>query len=139
MLDASVLVELVIDGRHRAGADAVLSRYAARPGLTVVTAAHGLIEAISALRRLAHRAQLSPEDGAAAVTWLRELDLVLDPTAPRVRRIWELRATMSAYDAAYAAGAEALGVPLVSADEPLRRACVTAGIAVVDVDELRCG
>lgn len=139
MLDASVLVELVIDGRHRAGADAILSRYAARPGLTVVTAAHGLIEAISALRRLDHRRQLSSEDATAAVTWLREFDLVLDPTAPRVRRIWELRATVSAYDAAYAAGAEALGVPLVTADEPLRRACAAAGIAAVAVGDLRYG
>lgn len=138
MLDASVLVELVIDGRHRAGADAILSRYATRPSLTVVTAAHGLIEAVSALRRLAHRDQLSPEDAARAVTWLREVDLALDPTAPRMRRIWELRETMSAYHAAYAAGAEALGVPLVTADEPLRRACASAGIAAVDVDELRC-
>lgn len=139
MLDASVLVELVIDGRHRAGADALLSRYADRPPLNVVTAAHGLIEAVSAIRGLTHHEQLSPEDATTAVTWLREFDLVLDPTAPRLRRVWELRATMSTYDAAYAAGAEALGVPLVSADEPLRRACAAAGIAAVDVDDLRFG
>lgn len=136
MLDASVLVELVVEGRHRAGADVILGRYAARPAVTVATAAHGLIEAISVFRRLEHRGQISSEDAATAVTWLREFDLVLDPTSPRVRRIWELRAAMSACAAAYAAGAEALGVPLVTADEPLRRACTAAGIAAVDIDDL---
>ncbi len=136
VVDASVLVELVIDGQHRRGADAVLTRYAASPPLTLISAAHGLIEALSAIRRLTLRGELSVEDGASAVEWLRTLDLVLDATAPRARRIWELRDRMSAYDAAYAAGAEAFGIPLVTCDQPLQRACTDAGIPAIDLDEM---
>jgi predicted nucleic acid-binding protein len=131
-----VLVELVVEGRHRAGADALLSRYAASPRLTLVSAAHGLVEAISALRRLVTLRDLTPDDGRAAVTWLGELDLVLDATAPRARRIWSLRERMSAYDAAYAATADALEAPLVSVDRRLLRACRDAGIAAMSLDAL---
>jgi predicted nucleic acid-binding protein len=139
VVDASVLVELVIAGRHRRGADVLLSRYATLPSLTLVSAAHGLIEALSAVRRLVLRADLTADDGVAAVEWLVRLDLVLDATAPRARRIWSLRDRMSAYDAAYAAVAEALSAPLVTVDTRLLRACHDAGIAAVDLDELTAG
>jgi predicted nucleic acid-binding protein len=135
-VDASVLVELVVAGRHRRGADVLLSRYATSPSLTLVSAAHGLIEALSAVRRLVRRADLSPEDGSTAVEWLRELDLVLDAPAPRARRIWALRDRMSAYDAGYAAAAEALAVPLVTVDARLLHACGDAGIAAIALDDL---
>jgi predicted nucleic acid-binding protein len=134
--DASVLVELVVAGRHRRGAEALLSRYAASSALTLISAAHGLIEAISALRRLVLRGDLQPEDGLAAVAWLAELDLVLDATAPRARRIWALRDRMSSYDAAYAATAEAFGVPLLTVDRRLLRACRVEGITAMSLDEL---
>jgi predicted nucleic acid-binding protein len=134
--DASVLVELVVAGRHRDGADALLSRYAESPKLTLISAAHGLIEAISAVRRLVLRDDLSPDDCLAAVAWLGELDLVLDATAPRARRIWSLRARMSAYDAAYATAAEAFDVPLMTVDRRLLRACQDAGIAAMSLDDL---
>lgn len=136
VVDASVLVELVVDGRHRSGADDLLDRYASADGLTLVTAAHGLVEALSALRRLTYRAALTSADGEAAALWLRELDLLLDATAPRVARIWSLRDQMSAYDAAYAAVAEALRCPLVTVDERLHRACRVAGVDAVSLDEV---
>lgn len=134
--DASVLVELVVAGRHRHGADALLARYATAPGVTLVSAAHGLLEAISAVRRLVLRDDLTAADGKVAVEWLSELDLVLDATAPRVRRIWSLRDQMSAYDAAYAAVAEAFDAPLLTVDQRLLRACRDAGIAAIDLDQL---
>ena len=136
MVDASVLVELVIAGRHSRGADVLLSRYATLPSLTLVSAAHGLIEALSAVRRLVLRTDLTPEDGLAAVEWLVRLELILDATAPRARRIWSLRDRMSAYDAAYAAAAEALAAPLVTVDTRLLRACRDAGIPAIDLDDL---
>jgi predicted nucleic acid-binding protein len=134
--DASVLVELVIAGRHRRGADVLLSRYAASPALTLVSAAHGLIEAMSAVRRLTLRDVLTPEHGLTAVEWLGELDLVLDATAPRLRRIWSLRERMSAYDAAYAAAAEAFDAPLITVDTRLLRACHDAAISAMHLDGL---
>lgn len=136
VVDGSVLVELVVAGRHRRGADALLDRYAATPRLTLVSAAHGLVEAVSAVRRLALRGLLPAEDGLAAVEWLGRLDLVLDATAPRIRRIWSLRETMSAYDAAYAAAAEAFDAPLLTVDGGLLGACRDAAVSATHLDEL---
>ena len=136
VVDASVLVELVIAGRHRRGADALLDRYAGTPRLTLVSAAHGLVEAVSAVRRLTLRGLLPVEDGLAAVEWLGRLDIVLDATAPRLRRIWSLRETMSAYDAAYAAAAEAFDAPLLTVDGALLRACHSAALGATHLDEL---
>lgn len=136
VLDASALVELVVAGEHHAGADALLDRYESERGLVLVSAAHGLIEATSAVRRLTQRGELDDDEGARAIGWLGELDLVLDATAPRLRRVWALRERMSAYDAAYAAAAEALGTPLVSTDRRLLRACRDAGIGATHLAEL---
>ncbi|MFP5380362.1 MAG: type II toxin-antitoxin system VapC family toxin [Vicinamibacteria bacterium] len=133
--DASVLVELVIAGRHVDGADALLERYAATT-VTLVSAAHGPIEATSAIRRLVLRDELGDDDGSRALSRLAGLEIALDPPGPRLRDVWSLRARMSAYDAAYAAAARALGAPLVTADTRLLRACADAGIAARHLDEL---
>lgn len=66
LLDASVLVELVVEGEHEDAARRLLRRLATERDLTVVTAAHGLVEAVSVLRRLVRREVLSAADGAAA-------------------------------------------------------------------------
>lgn len=135
-----MLVELVIDGRHRAGAEVLLERYAdPQTRLTFVSAAHGLIETTSALRRLVRQRVVAGADGAAALRWLGELDIVLDATAPRMPRIWALRDRMSAYDAAYAAAAESIDIPLLTADSRLLRACQHEGIPVEHIDELASG
>lgn len=88
------------------------------------------------MRRLYLRGILTPEQGQMAVEWLGELDLVLDATAPRLRRIWSLRDRMSAYDAAYAAAAEALDAPLVTVDARLLRGCRDAAISAMHLDQL---
>jgi predicted nucleic acid-binding protein len=135
VVDASALVELVIEGEHRAGADAVLDRY--RSGVVLVSAAHGPIESTSALRRMTHLGALSPEDGRQAVDWLVDLAIVLDAPAPRMRRVWALRDRMSAYDAAYAAAAEALDTPLITTDGRLLEACRAAGIRAAHLSEVQ--
>ncbi|MGH9091385.1 MAG: hypothetical protein ACRDZR_08425, partial [Acidimicrobiales bacterium] len=71
-----------------------------------------------------------------AIAWLARLDIVLDPPGPRLGRIWSLRETMSSYDAAYAAMAEAVGRPLVTVDDHLLRACRRAAIASMHLDEI---
>lgn len=106
------------------------------PPLTLVSAAHGLIEAVSALRRLALRGELTAAEGADAVAWLGSLDLLLDPTSLRASRIWALRDRMSAYDAAYAAAAEAFGAALVTVDRRLMEACRAVPIPAVALDDL---
>lgn len=44
------------------------------------------------------------------------------PHEPFIRRIWELRENVSAYDAAYVALAETLEAPLVTTDRRLAQA-----------------
>ena len=51
-----------------------------------------------------------------------ELDLEPFPFEPFAARIWELRHTLTSYDAWYVAVAEALSVPLATLDVPLSTA-----------------
>jgi predicted nucleic acid-binding protein len=80
---------------------------------------------------------ITREQGLAASECLAQLDLVLDPTGPRVRRVWSLCDRMSAHDAAYAAAAEAFDAPLVTVDDRLLRACHDAGIPAVHLDRVK--
>lgn len=75
-------------------------------------------------------------DGLTAVEWLGGFDLVLDATAPRLRRIWSLRERMSAYDAAYAAVADAVEAPLLTVEDRLLRACRDASTPATHLDDL---
>ncbi len=106
------------------------------PRVVLASAAHALIEAVSALRRLVRLDLLDAASGSEAIAWLARLDIVLDPPGPRLGRIWSLRETMSSYDAAYAAMAEAVGRPLVTVDDHLLRACRRAAIASMHLDEI---
>ncbi|MFT4035416.1 MAG: type II toxin-antitoxin system VapC family toxin [Patulibacter sp.] len=134
LVDASVLVELVVAGRHAASADRLLAHLEERPETDIITAAHGLIEALSALRRFNLAGTLGDADAEVACQMLRRLDLRLDATGPRMPSAWALRHSMTAYDAAYAAAAIGLRTPLISTDQPLLRACETAGISAVHLD-----
>jgi predicted nucleic acid-binding protein len=59
--------------------------------------------------------------GAAAVRASR-LRARHYPFEPFLARVWDLRDDVTVYDAWYVALAEALGAPLVTADDRLRRA-----------------
>jgi predicted nucleic acid-binding protein len=79
-------------------------------------------EVVGALRAQVLRGEVSTADASRALdTWGR---LGLERVGARglLGRIWELRDNLSAYDATYVAVAEALGVPLVTADGRLARA-----------------
>lgn len=80
------------------------------------------LEVISALRRLSSSDQLSADRAGQAVDDLGELRLDRVPHRPLLPRCWELRHNLTAYDAAYAALAEILHVPLLTADRGLASA-----------------
>lgn len=80
------------------------------------------LEVAQVLRRYVARAELPEPRGREALELLRAFPLTRYPHEPLLGRIWELRASLTAYDAAYVALAEALGVTLLTRDQRLARA-----------------
>ena len=80
------------------------------------------VEVLHAIRGLTIGARIPARLGLRAVEALSDLRLTRYSHAPFVRRIWDLRANLTAYDAAYVALAEALDAPLVTTDGKLARA-----------------
>lgn len=79
-------------------------------------------EVLHALRSQVRRGEIEGADAARAVgTWAR-LGMERVGVAGLLGRIWELRHDLSAYDATYVAVAEALDVPLLTADGRIARA-----------------
>lgn len=115
--DASVIVEATVGrGSTRLSARAALRGPLAAPELLD-------LEVASALRRAVHQRRLEISEADAAVRGLSSLTgLRRYAHAPLLERIWVLRDTISTYDASYVALAEALGIPLVTADRRLARA-----------------
>ncbi|MGH9444807.1 MAG: type II toxin-antitoxin system VapC family toxin [Terriglobia bacterium] len=80
------------------------------------------LEVAQVLRRYCAIGDLTAERGVEALEDLADFPLVRYPHGPFLKRIWELRGHVTAYDAAYLALAEALGAPLVTCDRALVRA-----------------
>jgi predicted nucleic acid-binding protein len=77
------------------------------------------IEVISAWRRLRAAGDLDDRRAALAITDLRALRLDRIPHGPLIDRCWELRHTLTVYDAAYVALAEVMDAVLLTADGKL--------------------
>lgn len=80
------------------------------------------IEVVSALRRLVARRELSAPTAEDALERLVDLNIVRYAHLPLVVRMWELRSTVSAADAAFVALAEWLDADLLTTDLRLARA-----------------
>jgi predicted nucleic acid-binding protein len=117
VVDSSVLVAALADsGPNGVWAEEILSRGSLHaPELARV-------EATNILRRLELAKQLTTAEANAAHEDLMQLDLELFSFEPFAERIWELRHTVTSYDAWYVAVAEALRLPLATLDGRLSRA-----------------
>ena len=80
------------------------------------------VELLHALRRLVRTGQLTQERAADARADFAELTVVRYGHQPLADRAWDLRDSLTAYDATFVALAEALEVPLVTCDARLARA-----------------
>jgi predicted nucleic acid-binding protein len=83
------------------------------------------VEAVSVLRKRWLAGDLPAHRFRSAVDDLSDLPIDRYPSYPLMRRAYELRANVSAYDSAYVALAEVLDCPLVTVDERLARASGT--------------
>lgn len=116
VLDASAAVELLlVTPRSVALQEAILAG-------STFHAPHVIdIEILHALRRLVRLREISPARAQEALEDLGALNATRYSHEAFCGRIWELRAFLTAYDAAYVALAELLGAPLYTADRRLGR------------------
>ena len=117
VVDASVLVSALLDSDRRGvwARSQLWEGPLAAPHLITAETAH-------ALRRAQLNERLSPDTATLAFADLLRAPVKLYPFRPLAERIWQLRGTLSVYDAWYVALAEALGVPLATLDERLANA-----------------
>lgn len=80
------------------------------------------VEVVSAWRRLAAAGDLDERRVGLAMDDLDSLRLDRVPHRPLMVRCWELRQNLTVYDATYVALAEAMQVPLLTADAKLAAA-----------------
>jgi len=80
------------------------------------------VEVVSTWRKLTAAGRLDGRRAEIARINLRELPIRRVPHTRMMERCWELRHNVTIYDAVYVALAEALDVPLVTADRRLANA-----------------
>jgi predicted nucleic acid-binding protein len=127
VLDASVVVEVVL--ATRAGWRLMTRFLEHESGLFAPELLD--IEVVQIVRRYQRLGELSAEHGERAIDDLLDLPVDRYPHRPLLPRVWELRANLTAYDAAYVALAEALEAPLLTRDARLARAAHRARVEVV--------
>ena len=118
VVDASVILDLIL---AQSAAEAIGRRLFA-PSETLHAPELLDLEVLQVLRRHWRAGSLSASRGEIAVADLDDLPVIRHPHGELVERIWQLRADVTAYDAAYLALAEALDAPLVTQDARLARA-----------------
>jgi predicted nucleic acid-binding protein len=118
VVDASVLANVVgddSDDGHRARAELQRADGVSAPDLVDV-------ETVAVLRKRWLARTVDERRFAAAIDDLADLAVDRYATLPLMRRAYELRANVTAYDAAYVALAEGLDCTLLTADARLARA-----------------
>ncbi len=117
VLDASAVLELLL----RTPAAAAIERRLFAPGQTL-HAPHLIdLEIAQVLRRYEAAGDMTTERAGQALQDFADLPLERYPHDLFLRRIWDLRRNVTAYDAAYLALAEALPAPLLTRDRRLAR------------------
>ena len=118
VLDASAVIEWLL--QTPIGSRVEERIFSAVPNLH---APHLLdIEVAQVLRRYVAAHVITASRGQEALQDLADLPLTRYPHDFLLWRIWNLRNTLTAYDAAYVALAEALGAPLITCDRKMAAA-----------------
>ncbi|MBA2307968.1 MAG: type II toxin-antitoxin system VapC family toxin [Pseudonocardiales bacterium] len=113
VIDTSAIVELF--------AGAAVVDELRRVALTARGAAPELLdlEAAQAIRGMVRRGDLTDAEGSARLRQVQQSPITRVSHRQLVDRVWELRHSVTAYDAAYIALAERLDAPLLTCDRRL--------------------
>lgn len=116
VLDASAALKMIL--RHE-GSEALAARVI---GEDIHAPALIEVEVVSGLRRLQRQRRIAEDRAMIGLEWFLDLGVEMHHGAELTRRIFALRHSLSAYDAAYVAVAELIEAPLLTADGRLSRA-----------------
>jgi predicted nucleic acid-binding protein len=115
VLDACAVVELLL--RTPAGSRVEHRIYAKTE---LLHAPHLLdVEVAQVIIRLAAARIIAPARGAITLRYLTDMSIIRHSHSVLLERIWHLRESLTAYDAAYIALAEVLDAPLLTCDRKL--------------------
>ena len=115
VVDASAVLEILL---NRPSARAVQDSLV---GFRQLMAPHLIdVEVMQVLRRYARMNAINASRAEEALSDYTDIPILRYPHNVLLRRIWELRHNLTAYDAAYVALAEALEAPLLTCDRALR-------------------
>ena len=117
IVDSSVIVAALID----TGSDGVWAETVVDDQV-LYAPEHVRVEVTNVLRHLELAKQISTAEVNGAQEDLTQLEIEQFPFEPFAGRIWELRQTVTSYDAWYVAVAEELEYPLVTLDRRLVKA-----------------
>ena len=132
VVDASIALAWCLDDERSSAADAILERLASDPA---IVPAIWPFEVANGLRSAERRGRITMVDALRSAHLLRTLPIEIEPAdvtttldgcAAIARRL-----DLSVYDAAYVSLAIARRLPLATADDRVRRACVVAGVEVI--------
>ncbi|CRK58129.1 Toxin 1, PIN domain [Alloactinosynnema sp. L-07] len=113
VIDASALVEALGSANpHQPLIHRILTSRLFAPEVLI-------LETLSAFAKHVRRGEMDLETAGRAVSRLSNLPVARSSHEPFMTRIWELRHSISVYDAAYIALAEELDAPLVTCDAKL--------------------
>jgi predicted nucleic acid-binding protein len=119
--DARAIAEVLL-----ARPPAAAIRRALAPHTELHVPEHFHVELLSILGRYSIRAELSDGRAAEALSALIGLRVLRYPVIELADAVWDLRSELTAYDAAYLALAQRLGVGLLTLDQGLGEAAARA-------------